>query len=225
MVPFFKRLRQDRSLILYGFSVLAGFLLFAFYVKWAIWNTRVHLGIFVVAGPFVALVLSRLIKKAWITTGIGLLLLVLGLPWLLNCEQRPIIRKNNIFNTSRTNLLFTHTVRPSQNNRDDYYAAQAYLKSKPLTQLGHYSDTFTREYITWVLFSADHPGLRIQHVNVRDVSKCKSELPRFRDFQPEAILLVNRRQEDSLIVNDVEYTKHWSSGRLAIYEKESELHE
>ncbi|MFC1762125.1 hypothetical protein ACFL6U_08595 [Planctomycetota bacterium] len=219
ILPFFKRLRQDRSLILYGLSVLTGFLLFAFYVKWSIWNTRVHLGIFVVAGPFVALVLSRLLKKAWIITGIGLLLLVLGLPWLLNCEQRPIIRKNNIFNTSRNDLLFTHNNHPGQNNRDDYYAAQAYLKSKPLTQLGHYSDTFTREYLTWVFFGPDHPGLRIQHVNVRDISQCKSELPRFRDFQPEAIFLVNRRQDDSLMVNDVEYTKQWSSGRLAIYEK------
>ncbi|MFC1763263.1 hypothetical protein ACFL6U_14440 [Planctomycetota bacterium] len=217
ILPWFKKLRKNRAVVLYGLSVLASFLLFSSYVKWTMWNTRVHLTVFVLAGPFVALVLVRLFKWTWITHGIALLLLALGIPWLVNCQQRPLIRENNIFNMSRVDLCFTHGWRQ---NPQDYLAMQAFLKDKEVDQLGLYTDTYTREYISWTLLKADHPDIRIQHVNMDDVSRCKMELPRFKEFQPDTVLSINRRQSDSLLVKDTTYTKQWSAGRLAVYRQE-----
>ncbi|MFC1762126.1 hypothetical protein ACFL6U_08600 [Planctomycetota bacterium] len=222
IVPFFKRLRLDRPLVLYGLSVLAAFLFFTCYVKWAIWNTRVHLALFVLAGPFVGLVLARLFKWKWMSYTVALVLLGLGLPWLLNCQQRPLIRANNIFNMSRLDLCFTHTWR---SGKQDYQALQNYLEDNDLGQVGLYAGNFAREYISWTLLKKDNPDVRIQAVNMTDVSQCKLELPLFKDFQPDTVLSINQRQSDSLLVKDTTYTKQWSAGRLAIYQQESQSNE
>lgn len=224
IAPAFSSIRRQRSVLLYGLALLGGFMLFCFIIKWAIWNTRVQLPLFVLAAPFAAIVPDTLIRKKWILHTGAIALLVLGLPWLFACQQRPILSKKNIFNTPRTEQLFTHNIRK---NSTDFHALREYLADKPINRLGLYSNDMTREYIIWHLLKPDHPELRIQHINVKDVSKCKTELPPFSDFQPDLILSMNRRpgKLEEIIHKDTAYTRVWHVGRLAIYEPRESSHE
>jgi hypothetical protein len=74
----------------YGAAVLSGAVLFCWVLKWQHWHGRLHLPLFILAAPLVAVTLERALpgRRA---IGVGLLLWLGSLPWLLASEMRPIL--------------------------------------------------------------------------------------------------------------------------------------
>ena len=81
---------QPAILRWYGAAVLSAAVLFCWVLKWQHWHGRLHLPLFILAAPLVAVTLERVVSGRR-ALGIGLLLWMGSLPWLLVSEMRPIL--------------------------------------------------------------------------------------------------------------------------------------
>ncbi len=81
---------QPRVSRCYGLAVLAGAVLFCWVLKWQHWHGRLHTPLFILAAPLVAVTLERAMP-ARLAMGVGLLLWLGSLPWLLASEMRPLL--------------------------------------------------------------------------------------------------------------------------------------
>jgi hypothetical protein len=81
---------QPRLSRWYGLAVLAGAVLFCWVLKWQHWHGRLHTPLFILAAPLLAVTLERAMpgRRA---LGVGLLLWLGSLPWLLASEMRPLL--------------------------------------------------------------------------------------------------------------------------------------
>jgi hypothetical protein len=75
------------------------------------------------------------------------------------------------------------------------------------------------EYIWWVTLQEDRPDIRIEHVNIEDLSRRFYDRKPFSGFQPEAVVsLAEETSEQSLLeANGLPYTRQWSEGDTEIY--------
>jgi hypothetical protein len=196
--------------------VVIAFVAFACLIKWSPWKSRNHMTVFVLAAPVCAVVLKTIFRRR-IANAVGLLLLLCGIPWILHCTLRPLVGEENIFNTSRLTLFFknptgeTH-IGPFQNGR-------AFLKTQDVSRVGLITLNSSWEYIWWVMLQEDNPEVRIEHVNIADVSRRFYEKEPFAGFQPEAVVSLEKEtsEQDSIEVNGIPYSRRWSEGDAAIY--------
>ncbi|PTX91629.1 hypothetical protein [Opitutus sp. ER46] len=207
-------LRRDRALLTYALAIGVSFLLFAGYLKWHPWMSRLHLGVFVGAAPFVAIALTR-VARGWPALALAGLLLVLSLPWLLFCQERPLIARENIFNTPREGLYFKT---PHQKYAAAYVAASEFFRAHPVTRVGLITGNSSWEYMAWRLFPGEASEMRFQHVMVQDPSGALAALPPFGDFGPEAIVALDQRNlGESVTIDGRTFTRRWREGAVAIF--------
>ena len=81
---------QPRLARWYGLAVLAGAVLFCWVLKWQHWHGRLHTPLFILAAPLLAVTLERAMPPRR-ALGIGLLVWLGSLPWLLASEMRPLL--------------------------------------------------------------------------------------------------------------------------------------
>jgi hypothetical protein len=207
-------LRKRRDLLVYSACVLAAFLAFSCYIKWSPWNARVHMSVFVLAGAVAAVVLEdRLRPPATVVVAVGLLLL--GLPWVLGCKQRPVLGKANIFNSSRDSSYFNE---PFQKFEQHYFNARQRLQGRTFARVGIIVGNQSWEYMWWVFLRQLNPAVVIQHVNVEDVSRTIAGDPPFRDFQPDVVITADQEPQPAAIaVGRYTYRRQWAQGNVAIY--------
>ena len=176
--------------------------------------SRLHHGLFVAAAPLVGMVLARA-GRGIPGAIVGVLLLLLGIPWLLHCVQRPLVGENNIFHATREHLYFTN---PYQDYEASFLAGRDILQQQGVTQIGLITNNFSFEYPWWVFLREDNPSVRIEHVNVADPSGRLMTNEPFRGFEPEAVLTLDQvEQPDSLDVEGRHFRRHWSQDAVAIY--------
>jgi hypothetical protein len=221
LLPFFSALRKDRTLLMYAAAVAAAFLLNAFYCKWHPWMSRLHMTLFVLMAPMVGVVLARILPGKAVNI-LAMLLLLLGLPWLLFCQQRPVMAQANIFNTSRERLYFKT---PHQSYESAFMHGREFLRSRNVSQVGLVTGNSSWEYPWWVLLHQDNPSVRLEHVNVDDASsRIYAEEP-FCSFQPDAVISLDQTpQVESITVGHVRFEKQWAEGGVAIYLREAAKH-
>lgn len=212
-----RKLRDSPHLIYYTISICTAFLLFSFILKWNPWHSRLHMTQFVLAGPFCALVLSKLFNRKIIGL-ISLLFLFLHLPWLLKCNQRPLVGEHNIFDSSRFELYFNHE--PRRNHMDRYRNSWDYIKSNDYKNVGMITNPFSWEYVFWAMKYADRSDVRFENVAVRNISNTIIPKDGKPDFIPEAVLSLVNRRTDTLIIADNYYVKSWSERNFSIYTQE-----
>jgi hypothetical protein len=92
---------------------MAGFILLSWLITWGIYWSRLQLPFFALAAPFLGVVFGRLDRR--IVSGLVILLMVCGLPWLLMNRTRPVFSKTpnvtlvrSIFIETRYGLLFAN---------------------------------------------------------------------------------------------------------------------
>lgn len=170
----------------FAITVTTSFLLFCIVLKWQPWHSRLHLPLFVLWSPFIAVMLETKSRK--LINLILCALLVISMPWVMMKEMKPLIAKKNIFNVSRLNLYFA----PINYMKTSLFETVRLLRLKNIKTVGVImSNSDQNEYPLWAVLRADGNQMpRIEHVNVRNVSSVLSKNPPFDSINPEAKVLI-----------------------------------
>lgn len=210
-----RKLRKQPYLGSYLLVVGGIFGLFCLLLKWQWWHSRLHLPIFLLLAAFVGVV-GLQIRQQRVINVLVILLFCASVPWIFTCHERPLIGEHNIFTTPRIEQYFRSKTRI----REDYLGAAALLNSQECRQIGFHLGYSDYEYPLWVmLHNQNHPGLRIQHVDVANESASKYDDADYKNFSPCAIVST-RLKED---VDSHEYGKNyeiaWSSPAINVFVK------
>jgi hypothetical protein len=180
----FSRSPQRRGLWEYGGLLAACAVLFCAVLKWQPWHSRLHVALFVLVAPLVAVLLAERIGE-WGIGVLSLLLVVSVLPWLLWNVPRPILGDQSVFSVDRVSQYFTN--RP--NLKTSYQEAASMVRARRCTSVAFVSGGNDWEYPLWILLrsrgSAD--SMEIRHVHVRNTSQFLSP-GELESFQPCAII-------------------------------------
>jgi 4-amino-4-deoxy-L-arabinose transferase-like glycosyltransferase len=230
-----RRLQQRTQLLwtLYLLTIVAGFILFCVTVIWSPWRSRLHLSLFVLAAPFMGLVLADLFRRriAHITL---VSLLVLSLIWVLCNESRPLLankqfleerRWENIVMMPRIEQYFMSADQRLKGRRTmqkDVVGAMAVVEKKACSAVGLVVGGNTWEYPYWMLGQRMNPPVRLEHVLVNNVS-ARQGTASYKAFQPCALLVVPGQEGDrpSLTVNDVPFQKEWEGRKISVFVRRS----
>lgn len=212
---FSPALRNDRLLLKYAAAITGGALLFVFYLKWHPWMSRLHLPLFVLAAPLVAVVLAK-VWNAKLVSAMSVVLVLLGIPWILFCQQRPMAGPENIFSTPRDRLyLMTRRLRTIE---PSFLNGKALLESRDASRVGLIVSNSSIEYWWWAALTRDRPDVRFQHVNFDEPSVSISAEKPFSEFQPDAVLALDQEQlAPQITVGQRLYARLWQERRAAIY--------
>lgn len=185
-----KSIRRQSYLFAYLITTVSTFLIFCYLVKWQAWNSRLHLPFFILISPFIGVVLSKL-KKQKIAIFIVTFLLVSSLPWVFFNRYRPIIDSNNIFQVSRIEQYFN--TRPYLNTT--YTGAVEFLNSKKCSNIGLSMGKDPWEYPLWVLLQQNNQKIvKIQHINVTNISAILEKEDFYKDFEPCGIISMETKK-------------------------------
>ena len=203
--------KTQRIIVLYTLAVLSTFVLFCAAFKWQPWHSRLHLPFFILAAPIVALTFDQLSHR-WLVSGLELLLVIAALIWLANGHR-------DFYNARQLPRgLQYFASQPAKG--DEYYSLAQLIPSTSCRQIGFYASADSWEYPLWpLLHEAGMKSIRIEHVNVQNVSKDK----RITGFRPCLIVVADRRaEEDGLRVEGMRFRQVWARETVSVWIPESE---
>lgn len=164
----------------YSMTLIAAFGLFALYLKWQPWHSRLHLPLFVLWSPLIGILLSQ-ISRQQVSNVIALLLTVQALPFLLANPSHPLLYPANIFNRSRVDQYFW----PNPSIQEPYLTVTQLIKDKQCHQVGLNLPKDFWEYPLWVLLqSAQREPVQLEAINVDN----ESAVLQRRRFEPCAVI-------------------------------------
>ncbi|BAY33369.1 hypothetical protein NIES2107_52650 [Nostoc carneum NIES-2107] len=185
-----KRYKKSDYILSYLLSVISTFCLFCYLVKWQAWNSRLHLPFFVLLAPFLGVILSQ-IKKPKMALSLVIILLISSFPWLFVNKYRPIIDSHNIFQTNRIEQYFSN--RPYL--KEPYVGAVNFLQSKDCSNIGLSLGNDPWEYPYWAIWQdMKKQTVKMQYVNVTNISAQLSNQYPYKDFIPCAIITMETKR-------------------------------
>lgn len=210
--------RQEHVSVTHYFvlALFAAYLAFSLFLRWNVCITRLHLPLFVLGAPVIAVTLSgSFLARA--RTCIVVLLVVAAQFALLYNETRPLLGGKSIFVVPRLEQYFR--------NRTDLYPQYVHaaflLKDTLCSQVGILNpDESIWEYPLWVLLEGG-PGssVRIEHLQVANQSAKASVPGAMSDFIPCGLVAVDMPERPDLIIEGGrEYVKAWRGKKVAVYE-------
>jgi 4-amino-4-deoxy-L-arabinose transferase-like glycosyltransferase len=208
------KLRSDRLLMVYSVAIIAVFLVFALYLKWQPWHSRLELVLFVLFAPVCGVVLSRLSPR------LGLNMIALGLtlaavPWVLQNQSRPIIGPNSILTTPRSMQYFANRVAIEKS----YLATANYLQQGHCASVGLVDNIDDWEYPLLVLANGGSQHVYFEHVLVANDTAHLADNEPYSSFQPCALVVIGQQRGANVQYHDVTYTMKWTSSPLTIYQR------
>ena len=212
-------LRRSTHLRNYLVTVVSAFLLFCFFVKWQVHNTRLHLPVFVLFSAFMGTVFSNSRNRKFIVIFV-IFLMCVSFPRLFLSKPRPWVGKDNIFNTPRIEQYFFERKWLQQS----FIQISDLIKSKGCHDIGLYYERPEWDYPFWVfLRQSSIEKVRIMHVNVDNISLSIAGESYF-DFKPCAVIAVFKKEtpegREKLIVNGGIYARKMVSGPFQVFLKE-----
>lgn len=189
--------------------IIAGFIVFCALLKWQLFHSRLHLPLFLLSMPIVALVLERM-KSRWVG-GMISVILVLTAAWpLFYNERHPLIGKKNVFNMSRLEQYFSYRKFMAL----PYVLAVKYATSRPDSNVGLLLGPDDWEYPLWVLLKREKPYVWIRHSGVENVSKT---LMTQGDSKASVVISEVSDAPNGLILNEQVYLKQQQFAFMSLY--------
>lgn len=213
VVFFLSRNLREREILLYILLIILAFLLLCFYLKWQIWHARLHLTLFVLAAPLVGFHMSR-IRNGRIANLTLVLPMVMALPCLIRNSARPVIGQDGIFKKSRVEQYFTNNPALA----GPYTEAAQFISERICSDIGLEIGWDDWEYPLWFLLRENgHSAVRLEHVNVVNISRQMQDENHLGSFSPCAIFSDNVSPPDVISFYDIIYLRKWSSGSIIVY--------
>ena len=201
-------LRKQKYSLSYLIALLSSFLLFCFLLKWQPWHSRLHLPIFVLFSPFVGVFFSKAFRYSSVTKYIIVILIQTSLVFVLCNENKPISTNKNIFTTSRIEQYFQ--IRDDIKN--DYINAANVVQHQKCRNIGLFLHPDAWEYPFWVLLNENRVhNVRIEHINVKNISSTRYNTYPFSNFIPCAIISVDSMPSKKITTQESIYVKAWQS--------------
>ena len=115
---------------------------------------------------------------------------------------------------SRTELYFR--VRPSL--AEPYFSAAQFLSNTKCSDIGLVLGGDDWEYPFWVLLSRDGKRtVRLEHVNVTNISQVKSNQYPFNAFTPCAIIVISDNPPTEVHIGAAAYLRRWLSTPVNVF--------
>ena len=208
---------REREAGFYVFSLLLAFLLFSVFLKWQLWNSRLHLPLFILCAPFIGLIISST-RDNKITNLCMALLIVVALPWVFLNSTRPILGKNSIFTTSRIEQYFIN----SRSLMRPYFESAQILSHLHCSDIGLITGMSGFEYPLWILLRENTSEIvRIEHVNVTNISQGLYSGNHLNKSNKCAIFTLKSNPKNTVSIGNSVYSREWSSGRVNLYRRTS----
>lgn len=210
--------RRAPLLSLYAGAILAAYLLFAAYLKWQPWHSRLELPLLLALAPLIGAVAAR--RLGVVALGvIGSVLIASAVPWVINNQTRPMAGYQftgrtlpvgkTIFNTSRVDLYFIQNPQLEH----PYVRAAEQARSTGCREIALWSDVNDWEYPLWFLTT---DGLtRIDQVFVQNQSTRASHF----GSQPCLLVVTVAQQPAYLQVDGIAFKEAWTENGVGVYER------
>ncbi len=196
-----KRQKSNYNIAWYPLALALGFLFFVSYLKWQPWHSRLHLPLFVLSSPLIALILSRTLPRE-ITYAIAIVFILLSYPWIFKNYSRPIIAENSIFSVDRTEQYFVG----NQEETNIYTNIADTIKSRNCRNIGLIIGLDDKEYPYWILLNnKSTQPYKITHVNVTNENSLPS--PTLNASNAPCALVSRFDKEEDILVDGVWYTR------------------
>jgi hypothetical protein len=140
-----------------------------------------------------------------------------AVPWVVYNSSRPLIGERNVFSMSRDRQYFAN--HPSL--YDPYERSVQFLSSSRCSDIGLVSGGDDWEYPLWVLLrESERHQFRIEHVNVRNISRTESDKDPFRTFVPCAVIVVAGEPSNEIRVGAESYLRQSFSDPVGVFIRE-----
>lgn len=236
-------LDEDNKHLLWQYGIVVFLCASAFVValRWQPWHSRLHVPLFVLAMPLLAIVLERFFiwegqngsrkgakTQRFHLLGVvtplsanntlfnlfGLLFFASALPWLLYNVPRPLLGDQSVLTTSRTAQYFAN-----QQGREVYYQQLASeILANGCEDVGLFIGGNDWEYPLWV-FLGKHAGQQQNPIKLRHVEPNNNS--RFLAINPaQPTCLVATKHSDAILqIHGRFYQRHLAldNGRLNLY--------
>jgi 4-amino-4-deoxy-L-arabinose transferase-like glycosyltransferase len=166
-------LRRLRMYAIYLGGLLGAFLLFALWLRWQPWHSRLELPLTVLATPFTAGVFSVIWSRRVIAAICGIPFFA-AIPWLLGPSIRPLIGPRSIFLNPRSAIYFY--ARPELRGLYQETADLAHLAGCRVIGIDGNDDSW--EYPLWVYLGKNchvvpvHPVPGTEHLGQSNAQPC-----------------------------------------------------
>jgi hypothetical protein len=215
----FAKRRENRDLLIYAAALVVAFVLFIACLKWQPWHSRLHLPLFVLWSPAIGSVVSRSFSRRWVTS-LAAILLLAAIPWVFYNKSRPLLEsgtllaRHGIATTARIDQYFANLPRL----RDPYLRAAGFLRSRGCSEIGLVLHEGDVEYLMLMaIYHTGNDAVRLEHVDVRNVSTVKSTVAPFNDFRPCAVISTRLEADTEMTIGGIVYRREGSWGPVEVF--------
>jgi 4-amino-4-deoxy-L-arabinose transferase-like glycosyltransferase len=211
--------KRNRGAFAFLLALAAAFLLFCLVLKWQPWNSRLMLPLFVLGAALTGVVLGgvRPPRAGWAHAATAALLIG-ALPGVVNNPSRPVFGSASVFTVPRERQYFANLPWLYE----PYAGAAQQAAAGGCASVGLILGSDDWEYPLWVLLHDLSPAIRIEHVNVQNVSAGSAAAdPGYASFRPCALIVIREDPPQTVEVSGVAYRLTWQSRTLSVYRAET----
>ncbi len=201
--------KSSMLLKVYMLLILLGFGIFCAFFKWQLFNSRLHLPLFLLSMPVAGFFLEK-IQRRWLVGVMTSVFVLAAVPSLFYNERHPLVGKANVFNMNRTQQYFSYRKFMAL----PYVIAVKYASLRCDSHVGLLLGNDDWEYPLWILLKKEKPGLKIVHIGVSNVS---NTLGRKREVS--AVISELSDPPTVLKLNEENYLKRQQFSFMSVYEK------
>ncbi len=188
-------------------------LLFCFLFRWQPWHNRLHLRLFVLASPLVAMGFAR--RRLFPVLAAAVFLTAWAEPFLVSNQTRPLLGAGNVRTAPRVGQYFN----ANPPLKGPYVEAARLLRRNGCRTVGVVSGMNRYEYPLWVLLNGGRLGVcRVEDV---DMANCSARLPSGGRFHPDGLVVLGEARPPRLDVNGAPFQNIWTCQALAVYLREA----